>query len=235
MFPYHTTKQCRICGKTFPLNSDYWNKHSTKDGFRHECKQCIKKRNRKYYEDNIEQRKQYASEYRNDNPEKVAASKRDHVDRNREKVYSYHRQYRKDNPEKMQQYEQGRGEHRKEYRKAYNVEYKEKNKDKLQRKRRNQYLKNKAREFEYAARRRAKKQGADGIFTEKEVTELYAAQNGMCFHCNMSLEGIFHRDHWIPLSRGGSNWIGNIRLLCEHCNLSKGAKLPCEWNKRYCD
>jgi hypothetical protein len=33
-----------------------------------------------------------------------------------------------------------------------------------------------------------------------------------------------HIDHVLPRSRGGQNEISNLRILCERCNLSKGAK-----------
>lgn len=33
----------------------------------------------------------------------------------------------------------------------------------------------------------------------------------------------------IPRSRGGQNNPENLRLLCESCNSSKGAKLDSEW------
>lgn len=77
---------------------------------------------------------------------------------------------------------------------------------------------------------RAKEVGSEGVFTEQEVNELYVKQNGRCFHCATELNGIYHRDHWIPLSKGGSNWISNIRLLCPHCNLSKNNRLPSKWH-----
>lgn len=76
----------------------------------------------------------------------------------------------------------------------------------------------------YTVTRRAKKRGAEGSFTAAEVRELFNQQQGKCVYCQIPLNESFHRDHIIPLSRGGSNFISNIQLLCGSCNSSKHSK-----------
>jgi 5-methylcytosine-specific restriction endonuclease McrA len=39
----------------------------------------------------------------------------------------------------------------------------------------------------------------------------------------------FHIDHKTPISRGGSNDIGNLQILCPTCNMKKGAKTHDEY------
>lgn len=53
--------------------------------------------------------------------------------------------------------------------------------------------------------------------------EVWERDRGQCVHCG-SPEDI-HFDHDIPFSKGGSNEVENIQLLCAQCNLKKGSKI----------
>lgn len=64
--------------------------------------------------------------------------------------------------------------------------------------------------------------------SEATRTAVAIMADGKCEYCGTS-EGKFHIDHFIPFSRGGSDEIENLRYACVACNLSKGAKLPSEW------
>lgn len=83
------------------------------------------------------------------------------------------------------------------------------------------------------SRRRARKKDAEGFCTHYHIQALYDFQEGRCFHCDCDISTGYHIDHWIPLSKGGSNWPENLRLLCSHCNQTKYNKLPWEWDSRY--
>lgn len=51
--------------------------------------------------------------------------------------------------------------------------------------------------------------------------------NFRCQICGATQEdGVkLHVDHIVPVSRGGRTEMGNLRTLCERCNMGKGAKL----------
>ena len=78
-------------------------------------------------------------------------------------------------------------------------------------------------------KRRAKKMGAEGYYDGKEVAILLEIQSGLCL-CGADISAGNHTvDHYIPLSRGGSNNLANLQLLCRPCNAQKGVKTMDEW------
>jgi 5-methylcytosine-specific restriction endonuclease McrA len=77
----------------------------------------------------------------------------------------------------------------------------------------------------YQATRRARKAGAIGSHTAQEFADQLAKQKYRCFYCGKNIRHKATEDHFIPLSRGGHNYIDNIRAACLSCNISKGNKL----------
>lgn len=56
-----------------------------------------------------------------------------------------------------------------------------------------------------------------------------ARDGSTCVICGRSVKcaGVqLHVDHIIPISKGGTNEISNLRTLCEECNLGKGDLMP---------
>ncbi len=86
---------------------------------------------------------------------------------------------------------------------------------------------------DWCRKRRARKNNAEGQHSPAEVTDLFARQRGLCASCKSKLSvrkpNRYHIDHIVPISKGGSDWISNIQLLCPPCNSSKKDKLPEEW------
>lgn len=53
--------------------------------------------------------------------------------------------------------------------------------------------------------------------------EVWQRDGGRCVECGTREKLCF--DHIVPFSRGGSNTVRNVQLLCEHCNSSKGNRI----------
>lgn len=83
-----------------------------------------------------------------------------------------------------------------------------------------------------SARNRKLRRKSDGSHTQGELDDLLAAHGGRCLYCGAQLERItrrFGRDHAIPISRGGSDYIENIAPSCPPCNYSKRDKTITEY------
>lgn len=73
------------------------------------------------------------------------------------------------------------------------------------------------------ANRYAREKGALGSHTLKEWQELKAKYNYRCAFCGEQKP--LTKDHIIPLSKGGTNYITNIQPLCRNCNSKKNNKI----------
>lgn len=67
-----------------------------------------------------------------------------------------------------------------------------------------------------------------GTHSEADWLRTLNRFGGRCAYCP---DPATTRDHIMPISRGGSNYIGNIHPACARCNSSKGAKLLVEWRR----
>lgn len=88
---------------------------------------------------------------------------------------------------------------------------------------------------DYAAKKNSTRRARlCGSFTQTELEQVKLAQwfgNLCCYYCGCNIDDIYHIEHVIPISRGGSNTIDNIVLACPSCNHSKGNKLVVEWRE----
>ena len=59
---------------------------------------------------------------------------------------------------------------------------------------------------------------------------LYGEQEGVCVGCDTHFPfRVMDVDHILPRSRGGTDHMDNLQLLCSGCNRSKGNKTRAEW------
>lgn len=84
---------------------------------------------------------------------------------------------------------------------------------------------NPARTSSHKAKRRANE--LVGKFTESDWKRLVNYYRGRCAYCGN--ESVLTVDHVVPLSRGGTNYIGNLLPACQSCNSSKHNLFLVEW------
>lgn len=78
--------------------------------------------------------------------------------------------------------------------------------------------------------RRYLKRGALGpAHSARDWERMLRRHCGLCAYCGM--RKAVHRDHVIPISRGGRNSVGNILPACQRCNLAKGSMTIAEWKR----
>lgn len=69
------------------------------------------------------------------------------------------------------------------------------------------------------ARRYAAERGAEGSHTLAEWEEVKKSNKYKCVHCGQKTK--LTKDHIMPLSEGGTDYIENIQPLCRNCNSRK--------------
>lgn len=66
-----------------------------------------------------------------------------------------------------------------------------------------------------------------GTISERDWSRLVNHFDGRCAYCGDKCDVTL--DHVVPLSRGGTNTIGNVLPACQPCNSSKHNKFLIEW------
>lgn len=158
------------------------------------------------------------------NQERGRARAREWSKNNGERRTAYMAAWRKRNAARVKQYNADYYADDVEWQRARAKKRYHANPDKAKAQHKRWVAENRAHFYTLLAKRRARKAGAEGTHTASEVSALFAKQRGKCAGCSCKLPKSFHKDHVVPLSRGGSNWISNIQLMCGSCNSSKRDK-----------
>lgn len=227
-------KTCTCCKQS--KNESEFNKDSRKtDGLRTRCRACDSSINKASYFKHREKRitkireyknlhisefKEYQKQWAKNNPEKIRAAQERY--KSCHDMTEYNRQYRKKNLEKQRRIQRDSARKR---RKERGEEYRIKNRNYAKTE------KGRANDRVHGQIKRARKRSAPGSFTQQDINNIYHKQSGLCYWCKKDLCNVYHIDHYIPLSRGGSNFPDNIVLACPHCNIGRNNKLPDEFIK----
>ena len=243
-----SVKRCSKCGKMKSLEAFRKDK-GRRDGLYPYCRSCESQWNKTYRQANPDKVRARGRAYKAANREKVLEYNRHyretHRDELREQGRAYSKSHRERGRENWRRYAERRQEYMRERARTYwwaNREeriaklraYRHANPDKMRAQRRAYRLANPDK-FRSADRlqngkRNARLSAAEGSFTAEDITLLHEVQEGCCAWCSEPLNGKYHVDHIIPLSRHGTNWSENLVLACAQCNLSKHDKLPFdEW------
>ena len=192
-----TEKICGKCSGTKQI-TDFYKDKGKKDGHRSECKECTRRKNRQYYEENGNAVRENVRLYRLNNLECVQGRKRE-----------YNQRYREENRELIRQ--RGR-----EYRLA--------NLDSI-RKRIREYGKSNPERNRAKKSRRRQRLTVHMDETDRLLSVEWrkAIANDPCAYCNQHSTEM-HDDHVVPLARGGTDHWWNLVRACAPCNWAKADK-----------
>jgi 5-methylcytosine-specific restriction endonuclease McrA len=220
-------KRCRMCGEVKPLEA-FGLSSRYSDGHARCCLTCRREYEREYHKrpEAKELRAHTRSRY-NRKPGNKEKSKERDGRRNKEKKYARMTVYYAENRdiliEKKRIKREAAKKERQERERIWVLEHPEEVRER-------ERIRKERAEISLRAsrsRRRAQKLSSNGSFTKADIDAIRAAQGNRCYLCHKKLKA-YHIDHFIPLSKGGTNNPGNLRLACPHCNLTKGSKHPFE-------
>lgn len=128
------------------------------------------------------------------------------------------KKWAEENPEKYRaKYE---AQNAKAERKAYAKEYVQKNREGVKHRLHEWYLQNPQKFIDHTRKKRSKIYGPiEGHHTVEEWIELCNRYDNRCMRC-YRCENLA-KDHIVPISRGGTDYITNLQLLCKRCNSRK--------------
>ncbi len=222
-------KKCSKC-QIEKEESLFFNRSDSKDGLTGQCKECKTKVNSKWISENLDKVRLYKvehakgrieakriknQEWKRNNPEKVVARRKIDSARNyaREKV----------------RLEEGDLELRL-YKRRIGVAHYHRHKDEISRELKLKRERNPIQFFIKSNRDRAVRKLIEGRFTKEEYIKVLKHQSFKCFYCETPLKKRqTHTDHFVPIFKGGKNYIDNVVISCQRCNCSKQEKDPVEY------
>lgn len=233
-------KRCRACGSTKPETDEFYYRTSKRDGgFRSHCKACTDQENKAWKEQNAERYTEQSHEYgrrrywnnRDEERAKYKEWREANLEYNRKRVRDYYHANKDKERERHRRWRKQALAQRAAYMRQWHRKHPERGKEKREKLKREHPERYRAYYKQGEARRRARERAADGCFTTQDILTQYKHQRGKCYYCGKKVGKVYHVDHVVPLSRGGSNGPENIVIACPTCNMRKASKLPHEWGE----
>lgn len=236
-------RSCAKCAITKPWTFDYFRSYSNRGvcSLRWTCRSCqglgegLDRRNRRgplSEEDRRTAKARYNRTFYEKDPDHVRELWRLGAARNRERRSEYAKRYRAENSEKVKadnkRWRLKNAERIKLYMREYSPKWSELNADKRRAAVKRWRVKHPQKAHHSTQAYWARKKGAEGRHSFAEQQALLKSQRNLCFYCGTKLAK-YHVDHFVPLSRGGTDYIENIRIACPTCNCRKSDKMPWEW------
>lgn len=202
-------KVCKGCGVEKDFHEFYAAVRNL-DGRMGKCKSCVKRDVRENRLSRLEQYAEYERS-RTNLPHRIEA-RRKYQEGHKEQISEYKKAWTKANAARNVAYKREHYERNREEIIARSEEWGKNNAEKVR-----QFKANNGR------KRRAAKHTSPGNFTAREFEDLCERYGNRCLCCGVT-GVVLEADHVVPLTRGGSDEIGNIQPLCGVCNRSKFVK-----------
>lgn len=213
-----TTKLCTECSRELPATREYFyaDKRAT-DGLYGCCKPCFLTRAKtsRYKDIEHSRARELVSYYRHHDARLISGKQYREANKAKESVR--HSLYYRQNKHKVKAYQQ-------------NNPHIWRRNTKLWRLRNLDRARMLARIMAHKRRELLRQSGQS--YTPDDIQQMLRGQGHCCWWCSKKLKANYHIDHKFPLSKGGSNAVGNICISCPKCNLSKSDKTPAEFNGR---
>jgi HNH endonuclease len=203
---YHSSKYiryktCKWCGLTKELSEFYEGRWGKK------CKVCVRARAQQYRREHLEQYAEY-EKGRANLPHRVEACRK-YQDEHKEQISKYKKRWAAENEESLSASKRKHYERNRDEIVARSKKWAENNPEKVSQAKANN-----------SRKRRAARHASPGRFTAEEFEALCASYQNKCLACG-DTEAVLEADHVVPLTKGGSDDIGNIQPLCGSCNRKK--------------
>lgn len=212
-------KTCTKCKTCYPDRVKSFSKNKkTKDGFNGWCKNCINQWRAEHREEVLEKKRAYYAVLVSDPSKKQRLLEKSRDNKRRYSADGRYKnkdkQYRIKNRSRRAKYNRDWKSRNPNWHPAYKREYDRRNRERCRM---------------HKLNRKARIRSVGGTIKRNELRALVISSEGKCRWCGKDVGDRYHFDHIIPVSKGGTNTIGNVCVSCPDCNLRKNDMLPDEW------